>query len=140
MNILSQQGIKTRNSTSERSENELFKQSENDLFLHEQIKVTNKQQREFLKTGGNVSEDDSILRDYAIKHGAKNIQAYINTLKKTKSAENIIKEYRKKQFRSVYAFKQTDLLREKREIDKQEREQAENCTAWVELGKKFGIK
>ena len=90
--------------------------------------------------GGNVLEDDAILRDYAIKHGAKNIQAYINTLKKTKSAENIIMEYRKKQNRFVYAFKQTDLLREKREIDKQEREQAENCTAWVELGKKFGIK
>lgn len=152
VNISSQQGIKMRNLTSEWSQNELFKQSENDLFLHEQIKVTNKQQRgKFLSEnipakysvknmGGNVSEDDSILRDYARKHGAKNIQAYINTLKKTKSAENIIKEYRKKQNRSVYAFTQTDLLREKREIDKQEREQAENCSAWVELGKKFGIK
>lgn len=49
-------------------------------------------------------------------------------------------EYRKKQNRAVYAFKQTDLLREKREIDKQEREQAESCAVWVELGKKFGIK
>ncbi len=153
VNILSQQGIKMRNSTSERSQNELFKQSENDLFLYEQIKVTNKQQRgKFLSEnipakysvknmGGNVySEDDTILRDYALKHGAKNIQAYINTLKQTKSAENIIKEYRKKQNRSVYSFTQTDLLREKREIDKQEGEQAENCAAWVELGKKFGIK
>ena len=44
-------------------------------------------------------------------------------------------EYRKKQNRFVYAFKQTDLLREKRKIDKQERESAENCAAWVELGK-----
>ena len=36
--------------------------------------------------------------------------------------------------------RQTDLLREKREIDKQEREPAENCAVWVELGKKFSIK
>jgi DNA-binding MarR family transcriptional regulator len=116
----------------------------------EQTKETKKEQSDKLnrteKTyssnkGGNVYKgDDAILRDYAIKHGARNIDAYINTLKKSKSAENIIKEYRKKQNRAVYAFKQTDLLREKREQEKQERVMPEECMAFVELGKKFGIK
>lgn len=138
VNILSQQDIKMRNSTSEWSQNEFFKQSENDLFLYEQTKETKKEQT---LTGGNVYiGDDAILRDYAIKHGARNIDAYINTLKKSKSAENIIKEYRKKQNRAVYAFKQTDLLREKREQEKQERVMPDECMAFVELGKKFGIK
>lgn len=61
VNILSQQGIKMRNSTSERSQNELFKRSENDLFLHEQIKVTNKQQR-----GKFLSEN--IPAKYSVKN------------------------------------------------------------------------
>ncbi len=99
------------------------------------------QQTEFLKSGGNVYKgDDEFLRDYAIKHGARNIDAYINTLKKSKSAENIIKEYRKKQNRAVYVFKQTDLLREKREQQKQERVMPDECEAWTKFGEKHGIK
>lgn len=39
-------------------------------------------------------EDYKILKQYAIKRGAKNIQAYINALIKLESAESIIKEYK----------------------------------------------
>lgn len=39
-------------------------------------------------------EDYKILKQYAIKRGAKNIQAYINALIKSGSAESIIKEYK----------------------------------------------
>lgn len=39
-------------------------------------------------------EDYKILKQYAIKRGAKNIQAYINALIKLGSAESIIKEYK----------------------------------------------
>lgn len=39
-------------------------------------------------------EDYKILKKYADKRGAKNIQAYINTLIKSGSAESIIKEYK----------------------------------------------
>lgn len=39
-------------------------------------------------------EDYKILKKYATKRGAKNIQAYINALIKSGSAESIIKEYK----------------------------------------------
>nr|DAH61704.1 MAG TPA: helix-turn-helix domain protein [Caudoviricetes sp.] len=39
-------------------------------------------------------EDYKILKQYATKRGAKNIQAYINALIKLGSAESIIKEYK----------------------------------------------
>lgn len=39
-------------------------------------------------------EDYKILKQYAIKRGAKNIQAYINALIKLGSAESIIKEHK----------------------------------------------
>ena len=118
-------------------QNDTLKRDKLSRHDKEQTKETKKEQT---LTGGNVLEDDEVLRDYAIKHGARNIDAYVNTLKNSKSAENIIKEYRKKQNRAAYAFKQTDLLREKREQEKQERVMPEECMAFVELGKKFGIK
>ena len=49
------------------------------------------------REGGNVySEDDQILIDYATKHGAKNIKAYVAKLKLSKSADKIIADYKKK--------------------------------------------
>lgn len=50
------------------------------------------------KKGGNVysfQSNDSILEEYAIKHGARNIKAYVNTLKSSGSAAKIISEYKK---------------------------------------------
>lgn len=142
---------KVQNLTDKQPKNELFKKPDSVLFM---IRTNKKEQiekqtvvknfpvkntsKDFI--GGNVySGDDSILADYAAKHGAKNIPAYINKLKQTKSAEKIIKDHKQKNLRSLYAYKQTDLLREKREIEKQNRELPETCTAWVELGKKYGI-
>ena len=76
---------KVQNLTSERSKNECFKKSDNDLFFKEQKRETNKP----------TSVDDfKILKDYAIKHNAKNINAYINTLKKSGSDKQIIKDYK----------------------------------------------
>lgn len=107
------------------------------LSLHD-IEQTIETKKEQTLTGGNVYKgDDAILRDYAIKHGARNIDAYINTLKKSKSAENVIKEYRKKQNRAVYAFKQTDLLRKKREQEKRERVMPDECEVWRKFGEKI---
>lgn len=77
--------LKVQNSACERSEIECFKKSDNDLFLKEQIKETNKPT--------NV-DDYKILKDYAVKHNAKNINAYINTLKKSGSDKQIIKDYK----------------------------------------------
>lgn len=98
----------------------------------EQKRVTKKEQTEN-KSGGNVySRDDEILRDYAIKHGARNIGAYINTLKQTKSAEKIINEYKRKNQRSPYSVEKTlDLLRSYEEMKK-------DCVTAKEAG--FSIK
>lgn len=98
----------------------------------------------FIKTGGNVySEEGTILRDYAIKHGARNINAYINTLKSTGSAAKIIKEYKQKQkiVRNAMAM----LLDTQKQIQiyqeyAQEAVEPETSIAWQELGKKLGIK
>lgn len=39
-------------------------------------------------------DDYKILKDYAVKHNAKNINAYINSLKKSGSDKQIIKDYK----------------------------------------------
>lgn len=142
---------KVQNLTDKQPQNELFKKPDSVLFMVRTNKKEQIEKQTVVKNfpvkntskdllGGNVYiGDDSILADYAAKHGAKNIPAYINTLKKTKSADKIIKDYKQKSLRSLNAYKQTDLLREKRELEKQNRELPETCTAWVELGKKYGI-
>lgn len=91
--------LKVRNTTSEQSENELFKQSDSDRFHEEQKKRTNKEQTnvvEFQKT------DIQILQEYAKEHGATNIQGYINALKIKGVAADIIKQYREKEGVSKY--------------------------------------
>lgn len=130
---------KVRNLTSEQSEIELFKRSESDLFMLTNNNEQKKQQTEFFKSGGNVySEDEEILRDYAIKHGARNINAYIRTLKSTKSAENIISEYKKKgtPARSVHY---TSKILQQYEEFKKDAVSYETSPAWMELKKKLGF-
>lgn len=104
----------------------------------EQIKETKKEQTENIK-GGNVYSDDAILREYAIKHGAKNINAYVSKLKSTGSAAKILRDNKPKAL-YPYTQKQTDLLRSERCIQKQERVMPETCKTWVEFGKKLGFK
>ena len=114
-------------------------QNGDNLSLHTQTIKHDKEQT--LSKGGNVySEDDNILRDYAIKHGAKNIDAYINALKKTKSAENIIKEKNKIAVRAVAAISETKKQIQIYEDYRNTRESYENIEIWENVGKKFGIK
>ena len=114
-------------------------QNGDNLSLHKQTIKHDKEQT--LSKGGNVySEDDNILRDYAIKHGAKNIDAYINALKKTKSAENIIKEKNKIAVRAVAAISETKKQIQIYEDYRNTRESYENIEIWENVGKKFGIK
>lgn len=98
----------------------------------EQKRVTKKEQTEN-KSGGNVySSDDEILRDYAIKHGARNIGAYINALKSTGSGKKIINEYKRKNTHSHISYQDTQkLLQEYRQM-------RENCVTAKEAG--FSIK
>ena len=106
----------------------------------EQIKETKKEQTEDIKGGNVYSGDDAILYEYAKPRAKKSVAAYIRRLKETGSAENVIKEYKRKNVSYPYSAKQTDLLREEREISREERTAPETCQAWLELGKKIGIK
>ena len=146
VSILSREGIKMRNSTSGWAQNEFFKQPENNLFLYEQKKVTKKQQRGKYSVeknmGGNVySGDDEILADYALKHNAKNIQAYVNKLKESGSAAKIIKKYQKcTQGVPYLSVEQTKKQIEIYKEYENTAESYESCDAWKEFGKKLGIK
>lgn len=49
--------------------------------------------------------DDEILADYAVKHKAKSVNAYIAKLKETGSAAKIIKEYKAKSYAAKKALR-----------------------------------
>lgn len=68
---------------------EKISQTNDNLSPHEH-EQTMEEMNEPLKV-----EDYKILREYAQKHCAKNVNAYINTLKKNGSAEKIIAEYKR---------------------------------------------
>lgn len=103
--------LKVRNLTSEQSENEFLKQSESDRFHIEQKKE--------IKKRTNVVEeirDVQILVEYAEKHGATNVKAYVNSLKISGAAAKIIEQYREKEGVSKYwnnqAVKTSKLVQE----------------------------
>lgn len=77
-----------------------IKQYDN-LTPHEPIKEPIKEPT--INRGGNVYnlEDEKILRDYAIRHHAKNINAYVNKLKNTKSAEKILNEAKIRRYPTI---------------------------------------
>ena len=99
--------------------------------------------------GGNVyliqSEEDRILEEYAIKHGARNVKAYINTLKSSGSAKKIIREYNAKKW---YTQQAISAMRETKKLIKsydEDAKAAEMITdndrdVWIKLGQKLGKK
>lgn len=84
--FLSSLGILNNKMQVEDSQNEIKETCKMQPTLIEPKKETNKPT--------NV-DDYKILKDYAVKHNAKNINAYINTLKKSGSDKQIIKDYKK---------------------------------------------
>ena len=78
-------------------------------------------------------EEEKKLREYAISHKAKNINAYVNWLKSSGKANEILQE----------GYKMYPSLNDSKKIIEQvedwetTRESYANCQSWVELGKKF---
>ena len=106
------------------------------LSYIEQKRETKKEQTD--NRGGNVY-NDKILREYAIKHGAKNIKAYVNTLKNTGSATKIIDEYTRKNptLGRAYDYEATQkMFRDNIEYNKTAIG-ALDCPAFVNFGKKI---
>ena len=98
-------------------------QTDDNLSVHEQI--TEPISKPTDRVGGNVySEEDQILIDYATKHGAKNVKAYVAKLKLSKSADKIIAEYKKKRVLTHIAIKNVqeteNLIASYRAMDKEE--------------------
>ena len=93
--------------TSELVQNEKFFGSDNmsdnnDKISSESDSVSPtliEQTKELIKEPTNV-EDYKILKDYAIKHNAKNVHAYINFLKSSGAAMQIVQEYQQSKRRS----------------------------------------
>lgn len=106
--------LKVRNLTSEQSENEFLKQSESDCFYIEQ-KTKNKKRTNVVDFK-EETRDAQILAEYAEKHGATNIKAYVNSLKISGAAAKIIEHYREKEGVSKYwnnqAVKTSKLVQE----------------------------
>lgn len=130
---------KVQNLTSEPSENDSFKKTKSDLFM-----ITNKheQKKEQTESGGNVYfGDDKILADYALKHNARNVQAYINTLKSSGSANKIISESKKKRNYTQIALRSIEetqnLIKQYKDFE-QSSVSPQTCAAWVNFGKSLG--
>lgn len=64
--------------------------SNSDNLSHHEHEQTTEEIKEPLKV-----EDFKILKEYAQKHNAKNVNAYINTLKRNGSAKKIVAEYKR---------------------------------------------
>ena len=91
---------KVQNPTSEQSENEFFKQSHSDRLYIEQ-KKENKKITNVVSFKKEVS-DAEILENYAKQKGAERVNAYVNALKISGAAANIIGQYREKEGVSRY--------------------------------------
>ena len=122
-------------------------QSENSAPLYiEQEKEQIKEQT-IKKEGGNVysfqSAEDHILEEYAIKHGAKNVKAYVNTLKSSGSAAKIICEYKKQKKvtqRALCSIRETQDLIKQYDEDKNKACLPSEREAWREFGKNYGVR
>ena len=99
------------------------------------------------KEGGNVysfqNAEDHILEEYAIKHGAKNVKAYVNTLKSSGSAAKIICEYKKQKKvtqRALCSIRETQDLIKQYDEDKNKACLPSEREAWREFGKNYGVR
>ncbi len=75
--------------------------------IHEQTKEQIKEQTVIEKEPVKV-DDYKILKDYAVKNGAKNVQAYVNWLKRNGCASDIIAKHKEKVAADRYAAKQIE--------------------------------
>ena len=133
----------------ENSQNERLETSNLQPPCIEQKEEQIKEQTDKVFKGGNVylfqSEEDRILEEYAIKHGARNVKAYINTLKSSGSAKKIIREYKAKNRSTQQAICNILATKELLKSYNENAELAKHITdedrnAWIKLGQKFGQK
>lgn len=136
--IVSEQPNKMINDNLQKDSEETINLIESHV-IEEQTKRTKKEQT--LKSGENVYKgDDLILYEYAKTRAKYSVDAFIQKIKENGGADKIIRDFKKKPNNFELALRKTEILGQIREQAKQESVTPENCTAWVEFGKKYGIK
>lgn len=136
---------KVRKTTDEQSQNELFKKSDSDLSYIGTNKQEQKKEQTSFDWGENVysTEEYCVLKDYAIKHNARNINAYIAKLKANGSDKSVLKEHRKKAFitqRAKTTQKETQqLIAEQQELSKTAILPSAS-EAWKNFGEKIKVR
>ena len=120
-------------------------QSENFAPAYKEQVIKQEKQQPDKRLGGNVysMEETQILKDYAIKHNAKNINAYIAKLRQNGSGKQIIKDYKKKNF--ILKRAEDNILETQRHIEELKKLHQiavlpSESEVWQSLGKKFGLK
>lgn len=118
-------------------------EQEQEQFKEQTVKSNSIEIEGIKNRGGNVysfQSNDSILEEYAIKHNAKNIKAYINTLKSSGSAAKIISKYKKAKNVTQRALRR---VQETQELIRNYNEYSINpsspyeCEAWRNFGAKI---
>lgn len=101
-----------------------FTKKNDNLSSHEQIIGTNKEPK----------KNDLILNDYAKQRGAKNITAYVNTLKNNGSAIKILADYRAKRNADALAKQEIEETRKHNEMIRDVSTAEPPTDAWRKIG------
>lgn len=121
--------LKVQKTTAERAENEYFKRAEKELFL-----IRTNKKKEINNKEVDKKEENYLLQ-YAEKRGVKNKIAYINAIKKSGGAIEIINEYKQIEAKKKFMENATKTIIENNRLA------AENSVPptkeWLELGKKL---
>jgi len=133
--IVAEQPLPSKNFEQEKMSDDLGK---NSTQLTDKLSQHDRQpMKEPIKEPEKV-EDYKILKDYAVKNGAKNVTAYINALKNNGSASKIIADEKAK--RAAATYWANEIIRTEQMNAKYSEWIADDpneCAAWVNLKQKL---
>ena len=121
---------------SEQAENKSFNNVTENHNPTTKNRILYKEQKKELNNPTKV-EDYKILKDYAIKHNANNVQAYINALKKNDTAQKIISEYKQIEINKRAMLNKTEEFKKNNDMIKATG--VPPTTVWFELKQKLAI-
>lgn len=121
---------------SEQAENKSFNSVTENHNHTTKNRILYKEQKKELNNPTKV-EDYKILKDYAVKHKANNIQAYINALKKNGTSQKIITEYKQIENNKKAMLNKTEEFKKNNDMIKATG--VPPTAVWVELKQKLSI-
>ena len=121
---------------SEQAENKSFNNVTENHNPTTKNRILYKEQKKELNNPTKV-EDYKILKDYAIKHNANNVQAYINALKKNDTAQKIISEHKQIEINKRAMLNKTEEFKKNNDMIKATG--VPPTAVWFELKQKLAI-